>query len=276
MDLAITESIKQDPHLWFVSVNEADITNNADPLVSHMIQAVRDAYGEQIILNQVIVINEDVGETFDVQSIIKGFRLGIPDPSSEEKKPKQLRNYRSEAAEFFAREALRILHQVITPLPLQACKGNAIQPLLGFDGWGILQLPDESTALVLMQVKGSDDQDSPPGVCAELVDECKKVKFSSKEIAHSISACLILVQGTDIAVHLLKMLGQLGKGKLPPLVISPVIVRGNITPKLSDIQPLLDISHEFLPAIGRGISIGIGIELEQFGRHLFTEAQKSS
>src|SRR5690606_5588028 len=121
----------------------------------------------------------------------KGFRSSLPNPQDEATKPKNLRTYRSETAEFFAREVLRMVSDVTTPPTLHACKGNALQPLLGYDGWGISGMAAGDPRLVLIQVKGSDEAKSPPAVVNELLEECSRIPLEHNKLCRALSACLL-------------------------------------------------------------------------------------
>jgi hypothetical protein len=261
-----------DTHEWLVCSNQCDITDVDDPTVSHMVQVVRDAYGEAEIL-QALTVDPDVESMFDVRDVLAGFRLGLPDPLADEKKPANFRISRSETAEFFARETLRMVAAVATPPSLHACKGNAMQPMLGYDGWGIVEQPVGQKALVLIQVKGSDDDNCPPAVAHELVAECKAVAIAPERLSRAIAACFMRVQDLPIGKLLLGMLEKLGSGELPAIVVAPVIVRGHISPKIGDLDPLKLNVGQFGPISALGISVGVGAPLHDFGRLVMQRAR---
>ncbi|WP_287496925.1 hypothetical protein [Pandoraea sp. CB10b_02] len=263
-------------HQWTVCINICDLHNVDDPTVAHMVAAVRDAYGEGEILAELADIEADpaVARTFDVESILAGFRRGLPAPDAEAGKPANLRNYRSETSEFVARETLRIVFDVTTPPTLHATKGNALQPLLGYDGWGLLTDEDSPTALVLIQVKGSDDHASPPAVAEELAAECQRAATEIDKLAHALSACLLRVKGTPLAVHLLEMLEAVGRDELPAMVVAPVVVRGQVTAQMSDLQPLKALLSTQAHPVALGVSITIGAPLERLGYEVMSRARQ--
>jgi len=264
-------------HKWTVCINICELQNAADPTVAHMVDAVRDAYGENEILAEVAAIEADpaVAQSFDIASIIAGFRRGLPSPDDEANKPENLRNYRSETSEFVARETLKLVFNVTTPPTLHATKGNALQPLLGYDGWGLLTGTDSAPALVLIQVKGSDEDVSPPAVATQLVGECRRVVTEVDKLAHALSACLLRVRTTPLAGHLLKMLEAVGRNELPAMVVAPVIVRGHVTAQMSDLQPLKDSLSTQNHPIALGVSITIGAPLEKLGYAVMSKARQT-
>lgn len=264
-------------HRWTVCINICELQNADDPTVAHMVAAVRDAYGENEILAEVAAIEADpaVAQSFDIASIIAGFRRGLPSPDEEAKKPENLRNYRSETSEFVARETLRLVFSVTTPPTLHATKGNALQPLLGYDGWGLLTGTGNAAALVLIQVKGSDEDASPPAVATQLAGECQRVATEIDKLAHALSACLLRVKTTPLAGHLLKMLEAVGRNELPAMVVAPVIVRGHVTAQMSDLQPLKDsLSTQDRP-VALGVSITVGAPLEKLGYEVMSRARQT-
>ncbi len=275
LQVTISEQENEDGHSWTVCVNVCDLSDADDATLAHMVQAVRDAYGEQQIRQEVMTPDPAVAELFDLDAIIAGFRLGLPDPSAEATKPANLRNYRSETSEFFARETLQIIFNIDTPPTLHACKGNALQPLLGYDGWGLLDSGSGKKALVLIQVKGSDDKTSPPQVSQALAAECALIKQDTDKLARALSASLMCVRGTPLAAHLLHMLEQVGKGMLPELIVAPVIVRGNVPAQMSDLEPIRLAAGSYLPVLAKGVTVTLGASLETFGREVMSRARQA-
>lgn len=237
-----------------------------------MVQAVRDAYGEGEIL-EMLIPDTDVAEAFDVKLVLAGFRKGLPNPDEEQTKPLNLRNYRSETCEFFARETLNIIHKIDTPGALHACKGNAMQPLLGFDGWGLKLTDTGEWALVLIQVKGSDDGASPPKAATDLADECLLIAPQTDKLSRAISAALMRVKGTSFSEPLLRMLQSLGDEKPINLIVAPVVVRGHIEAKMTDLQPVRDVHPKFGSVVTMGMSVAIGAPLEPFGKTVMSKAR---
>lgn len=260
---------------WTVCVNTCDISDLEDATVAHMVQAVRDAYGETEIRKMATEADSQVANSFDVSSIIAAFRAGLPDPEEEKNKPAQLRNYRSETCELFAREVLRIVHNISTPGALNATKGNGSQPMLGFDGWGLFDQSNGNWALVLFQVKGSDDANSPPSVAQTLVSECLAITPTDSKVNRAISAQLIRVKGTDDALPLLKMLQTLGERKTIDIMVAPIIVRGSVSPQIQDLQPIKDAHAGFGKVITTGMTIGVGAPLEEFGKLVMIKAREA-
>ena len=206
----------------------------------------------------------------------QAIRAGMPDPESERGsgKPSHLRNYRSEAAELIAQEVLAKAYRIRFPASPQATKGNANQPVLGFDGWGLLDLDDGAVALVLVQVKASDHDRRPPDVAKVLVDECCRVPREPDKLCRALTAMLVLLDATDFKPRLLAMLQSLGLGSLPPLVVCPVIVRGTVAADMDDLATLRTAESRFEPARARGLCVSLGATLETFGHRVFSEARK--
>ncbi len=242
-------------------------------VLAAIVRRARQSYGEQFLDN----LPEPDGGTelrFDLGAIRVAIRAGMPDPDVELRKPQALRNYRSEVAELVAQEVLAHAYQVQFPASPQATKGNANQPVLGFDGWGLLDLDDGAAALVLVQVKGSDHDQRPPDVAQVLVEECCRVPREPDKLCRALTAMFALLHTTAFAPKLLAMLETLGRDSLPPLVVCPVIVRGAIAAHLDDLTSLRAAESRFEPAGVRGLCVSIGTPLEPFGHHVFTEARK--
>lgn len=269
-----------DGHTWMVCRNSCDLTDASDPTLLHMAQAVRDAYGESEITSVVDEMSKladaDVAKHFDIEAIIKGFRSSLPNPQDETSKPKNLRTYRSETAEFFAREVLRMVSDVTTPPTLHACKGNALQPLLGYDGWGISGMAAGNPKLVLIQVKGSDEAKSPPAVVNELLEECSRIPLEHNKLCRALSACLLRTRSHPVAPHVALMLQSLGKNQCIHTVVAPVIVRGAVSAEMSDLAPLQCTQLKSSGSSVIAITAAVGAPLEEFGRVVMTMARDAA
>lgn len=269
-----------DGHTWMVCRNSCDLRDVSDPTLLHMVQAVRDAYGESEITSVVDEMSKladaDVANRFDIEAIIKGFRSSLPNPQDETSKPQNLRTYRSETAEFFAREVLRMFSDVTTPPTLHACKGNALQPLLGYDGWGISGMAAGSPKLVLIQVKGSDEAKSPPAVVNELLEECLRIPLEHNKLCRALSACLLRTQSHPVAPHVALMLQSLGKNQSIHTVVAPVIVRGAVSAEMSDLAPLQCDQLKSSGSSVIAITAAVGAPLEEFGRVVMMMARDAA
>lgn len=242
-----------------------------DQFFLHMVQLARDVYGEYL-LNELPEVDPAVEDSFDLSAITKAVRSSLPDPEDEEKKPANLRNYRSEAAELVARKALGDSFGFIFPAAAQVTKGNASQPILGFDGWGMIELEENSWAFVVIQVKGSDDSNSPPGVVDELISECKRAPNEPSKLTRALVSILALVRDEKIRTIVLRMLERLGQNKPLKLIVAPVIVRGKVGSNLSDISSLKDEIDATDSSHLNAASASIGIDLNTFGKSLFEKA----
>lgn len=260
-------------HRWVVSRCTVDLASKGDALLAAIVRRARQSYGEQFIDN-IPAIDGDTALRFNLSAIKAAIRAGMPEPAVEQGKPQALRNYRSEVAELIAQEVLAHAYQVQFPASPQATKGNANQPVLGFDGWGLLDLDDGTAALVLVQVKGSDHNQRPPDVAQVLVEECCRVPREPDKLCRALTAMLALLHTTAFAPKLLAMLETLGQDALPPLVVCPVIVRGAVAAHMDDLASLRAAESRFEPARVRGLCVSLGTPLEPFGHCVFTEARK--
>jgi hypothetical protein len=243
-------------HLWSVVGCGCNLDDETDALVLGIIDDVRAAYGEERILNAAALeVDEDQASLFNPEPLRTAFRLGLPDPSEEGNKPLALTNYRSEAAEIVARRALKAAYSIDFPAAPQVTKPNPNQPVLGFDGWGIMVESTDAYALVLVQVKGTDEAKWPPKVTDELVKECKAVPKKPDRISRALATLITLVDTPSVKRALFRMLENLGNSLLPRLIVAPVVVRGKTTSKAEDLQPLRAASPEFSPAIARGVTL---------------------
>src|SRR6266576_805191 len=156
MVFTVLERHQDEDHRWAVLGCTCDPGDNADPLLVVTVAGVREAYGEAE-LRAIAEPDPLVANTYDLTAILAAFRRSLPDPTAEGAKPLSLRNYRSETAEVVARHALTAAFGVDFPASPQLGKTNPNQPILGFDGWGLLSLADGGWAFVLVLVKGTED-----------------------------------------------------------------------------------------------------------------------
>ena len=241
---------------------------------SEMIQEVKDVYGESSIISMAEDLEAtDTQISFDQTKIKNALKLGLPDPSVEGSKPQQLTNYRSEAAELLARKALVASYNILFPVAAQTVKGNANQPILGFDGWGLLEYSDGSFGLVLVQVKGSDENKRPPKVIDELLDESKKTKLQITSMVRALVTLIHLIKDEVLKRVLLKMIEEIGDQRLPPIIVAPVLIRGKLDSSFDDLIDLIKNALDFEPAKSRGATASIGQNLSEFGFELFTQAR---
>ena len=270
MPFTLVAAVEEPPHHWRVLQGAADPSDPTDPVVALIAAELRAAYGETHVLDRVAQLEADpsVAQRFDTEAIIAAIREGLPDASAEQKKPAPLRNYRSETGEMVARVALRKQAGVAFPVAGQLTKGNANQPILGFDGWGLLRAGQDSR-LVLVQVKCTDDPRRPPGEATRLHAECQRAPDERGKIARALTALAAIVTDQDLLVGVVRMLQLLGNGTIPPIVVAPVIVRGEVASTVEDLGML-----RAAPPHARvvGTSVGVGAELDSFGRAVVTKA----
>lgn len=273
-----------DDHLWAVVQETCDLSDPNDGFLQHTVGEIRLAYGEQELrdiaensgLFNLPAPADGVSGSFALDDLLATFRSSLPDPAVEGGKPAQLTNYRSETAELIARAALAAVYRMETPPTLHATKGNRNQPILGFDGWSIMRLDDGRSALVLIQVKGSEEDKRPPGIAKELVAECGQAMIANAKLSGFLCACLLRCQGTEFETPLLEMIIELQTtGKIASTFLAPVVVRGALDAHLEDLSSLRAATASFLHAKARGMTLSIGTDLTHFGRIAMTRARQN-
>lgn len=273
-----------DDHLWAVVQEKCDLSDPDDEFLLNTVATIRLAYGEQEIRdmaeNSGLVTApspaDGVSSSFHLDDLLSAFRSSLPDPAGEGAKPAHLTNYRSETAELIARAALAVVYRMETPPTLHATKGNRNQPILGFDGWSIMRLESGRSALVLMQVKGSEDDKRPPGVAKDLIVECGQAMIANAKLSGFLFACLLRCQGTEFEIPLLEMIIELQTtGKIASTFLAPVVVRGALDAHLEDLSSLRAATGSFLHAKARGMTLSIGTDLTRFGRTAMTRARQN-
>ncbi|HEY0013244.1 MAG TPA: hypothetical protein VGB79_10395 [Allosphingosinicella sp.] len=277
---AVTADV--DDHQWAVVLEACDLEALDDGMLRHAVDAIRAAYGEQEILdlaeNEPLLRVPDPAEgigNFETDHLIQAFRSSLPNPDAEGNKPAHLTNYRSETTEIIAREALSAVFDMATPPALHATKGNRNQPILGFDGWSVMNQSTGELALVLIQVKGTDDPDRPPSQAEKLIVECGEVTAKVEKLKGFLVACALRCKGTAFCAPLLNMLVELETtAKVANLVVAPVIIRGLVEADLDDLKSLREATGTFGHAKARGMSLSIGADLNKFGRKAMDSARQ--
>jgi hypothetical protein len=145
-------------------------------------------------------------------------------------------------------------------------------PVLGFDGWGILNSAG-IISLVLVQVKATDEDACPPGEATKLAEECRDIPRDADKIARSLSVLAVHTRDTAIGDAILGMLEILGNGAIPRITVSPGIVRGVTHPHCDDLTPVREAYSDILPANVLGIAVGISVDLADFGHTVTSKAR---
>jgi hypothetical protein len=262
-------------HCWATVEFDCVLDDADDELIADTVALIRDGYGEADVL-AALQPDEDVGITFDLEAVTKAFRRGLPDPESqlEGKKKPHLTNYRSETLEFVARHALRLAHQIDFPVHPQRGKLNVNQPVLGFDGWGLFGSAEDGFKLVLIQVKGTDENRVPPREAVKLAEECIRILTSVNDVCRALSVMIVsLPDGAarNAIGTLLQAMAQIHE--LPPILIAPVVVRGIRQASNADLSPIRAVAEAMEPSEMRGLSVGIGVDLTAFGHEVMTRAR---
>jgi hypothetical protein len=269
-------------HQWAVVLETCDIADDDDRFLLHAADAIRIAYGEEELRamaeNAGLLSAPDpadsVGTSFATDHLIRALRSSLPNPDNEGNKPPHLTNYRSETSEIIARAALSTVYGFAVPPALHATKGNRNQPILGFDGWAVMALATGELALVLLQVKATDDAKRPPGEAAKLILECGRVVTDAEKLQGFLIACTLRCKGTIFATPLMEMAIELETtNRVSNTVVSPVIVRGTVTADLEDLKSLRSAKESYSHAKARGMTLSIGTELTAFGRAAMNRAR---
>jgi hypothetical protein len=281
MPYTIQQIERDGEHQWAVLSCSCNLLDANDLLILDTVALVRSSYGEDAVVQdaQDVMADEIVGGTFSLGHLVAAIRMGMPDPDAEGDKPRQLTNYRSQTAEMLAKGALNRAYSIQYPVAAQETTGNSNQPILGFDGWGIREENDGQYTLVLIQVKATDQNGQPPKVAHDLVEECKRVPREFSPIARALTAMQRLLKSRDnemLQRATLQMLERLGRNELPNMYISPAIIRGTTTSSIDDLQPIREAVADYAPAISRGVSVSIGVALDEFGRIVMQQARNTA
>lgn len=265
-------------HKWAVIDAKCDLCSDDDNVVLDTVDLLRDSYGESDILSdaQSLCDDDSIGMTFNNEHLKAAIRRSLPDPAAEGNKPPHLANYRAEPAELVARRSIQHAFGVSYPTCPQKGKTNPNQPILGFDGWGIIKNEEDAHALVLLQVKATDEAKSPPSQASVLVTECRSASVDTDKLCRALTVMALALSGTDWQPILLKMLERLGEGLLPHLRVAPAIVRGICTGCIEDLRPCRDAVSEFSPAIAMGTVTHLGVDLSDFGKRVAEIARAAS
>jgi hypothetical protein len=139
-----------------------------------------------------------------------------------------------------------------------------MQPILGFDGWGLNK--GENPTLVLVEVKGTDEEKRPPSESENLIEECSDITEDKNKLARAITSILRLLKtDSNFYLELSEMLAEMGKSNMPSIVAAPVIVRGKVESTKEDLTEILENTTNFQPAECSTMSVSVGKELAQVG-----------
>jgi len=278
MPFSITPLDYATPHLWGIAVATCDLEDRNDRLVAATIALVRKSYSENAVLTaaEALLSDEIESGVFNLQHLKAAIREGFPNPEKEKGKPVQLTNYRSQSAEMVAKLALSKAYNYQYPVAPQDGAANPNQPILGFDGWGILEGDDGLLSLALIQVKATDVNKSPPDDSKKLAEECRRAPTDRSAICRTLTLMCRLMHGDPLQTAVLKMLEKMGRSNDNiSIVISPAVVRGLTTATASDFAPILSICDDVLPSSIRAIAVSIGVELDRFGYLVMDKAREA-
>lgn len=263
-------------HEWAIAVAVCDLSDDNDCLLTTTVDLVRRSYGEGAVMSdaEALMSEEIVSGTFNLEHLRTAFREGLPDPNKEGNKPAQLTNYRSQSAEMAAKAALAQAYNLQYPAAPQEGATNPNQPILGFDGWGILQTGEDSMHFALIQVKATDATTSPPPDSVKLADECRRAPTDRTTICRALSAHVRFLRGDPLQRFVFRILESLGRGGNIPIVVSPVVVRGTTTASFTDLDPIISIVNDSFPIPIKAIVVSIGASLSDFGHRVMSQARR--
>jgi hypothetical protein len=259
------------PHIWCLAQSSAD-----EDLLESTAKLVRRSYGEdEILAEATTVMAPDIADgTFMTDHLVAAIRKGMPDPDAEGTKPAALTNYRSQTAEMVAKAALAVAYQFIYPAAPQQGAVNANQPILGFDGWGLLRQEHDNYILVLIQVKGTEEAKCPPSEAEKLAKECCKIPRDRSALSRGLCVLVQFLKEEAMVAAVMRMLELIGNDELPSMHIAPAIVRGTSAGDIEDLRPVRDVTGQFAPSSARGIVVMIGLPLADFGEVVMRKARE--
>lgn len=278
MPYVIAHNEEENGHRWAVATTTCDLDDQNDALIAETVALVRTSYGElEIMRDALAVMATEIEEgVFSTEHLLAAIRSGLPDPAAEGAKPPALTTYRSQTAEMVAKAALAVAYQFEYPAAPQEGAPNPNQPILGFDGWGLLRRPDDTYIFVLIQVKATDENNSPPREAGNLATECCRIPRDVSALCRALCVLVRLLRNSPLALVLLRMLETLGSNNLPPMHVAPVIVRGVTTGQIGDLQPVRDVTANIAPATVRGMVVSIGVPLARFGEIVMQKAREAA
>jgi hypothetical protein len=279
MSCTIAQREEANGHAWVVVTAACDLADLADPLITATVALVRKSYGEEKLLEKAdtVLAVEIANGSFQIEHLLAAIRGGLPDPSTEGKKPVVLTNYRSQSAEMVAKIALSAAYEFVYPAAPQEGSTNPNQPVLGFDGWAIANGTGGSHVFVLIQVKGTEEVKCPPREAHTLAEECKRVPREPTKLSRALCLLLRCLKDADpMCPPIFRMLEALGRGELPTMHVAPVVVRGISAAHMDDLRPIRQASPEFAPATARGAVMAIGVSLNEFGRIVMEKARQAA
>jgi hypothetical protein len=263
--------------MWGIAFATCHLEDESDHLVTTTVDLIRKSYGEYAVMAdaEALLSDEINSGIFDLQHLQAAFREGLPNPDKEGNKPPQLTNYRSQAAEMVAKAALYKAYNYQYPAAPQAGSANPNQPILGFDGWGILENNEGFVSLALIQVKATDSKTSPPPDSIKLAEECLRAPTDRSAICRALTLMCRLMRGDPLQVSVMRMLEKVGRKELISILVSPVVVRGITNADSSDFAPITSMANDILPSCIRAITVSIGVELDKFGYLVMSKAREA-
>lgn len=275
MDLIRDQKIVENFHEWTV-LNINLQTFNENDLIEELAKDVLDAYGYEEFIKKIEYVDSKSDSTFDLDAISKAFLKTLPNPVVEYSKPKQLRNYRSETTEIVSRKIMQKEYKIIFPVSSQKDKLNTNQPILGYDGWGLICEDEEHINLALLIVKGSEENASPPKVVTNLANECNSARIEEDKLLRVLINLCFKLDDQPILEILVRLIQNIYNNIPQSIYIAPILIRGLFKASISDLNPVRNV---FLPEenkfFARGIAASLGIELTELGEKVMLKVRNS-
>lgn len=96
-----------------------------------------------------------------------------------------------------AKAALAQTFDIQYPVAPQEASLNSNQPVLGFDSWGLSLTDPNDVALVLIQVKATDEKKWPPQEANRLVEECRMIVQDKSKLCRALCVLLRLLSDSN-------------------------------------------------------------------------------
>ncbi len=270
MPFSNAEIRDDEPHRWALVLCDCDLEDPADRLVTRVAEDLRSSYGsiEELLRGLEPGAAEEL--SFQTERLERILRKALPDSGAEGDKPPQLTNFRAEVAETVAKSVLAAALGIEFPAHPQMAKLRRSQPTLGYDGWGFV-LSTTPVTMVLVQVKGTDQDASPPKEAKVLAEECVAAPRDENAIIAALSLLAVVARGTDFQAVAVKLLLAHHDGDLP-IWVGPVVVRGMVEARFEDLDPVREAVRK-ASLVARGAVVRVGSDLTAFGRAVCEKAR---
>ncbi len=245
---------------WLVLDTVIDITNEEDLFIKSMINRIKHATGYfdfEKILQQ-----EGFGNDLDVSGLKQAILSTIPPHLNDNPDfPKHLEVRRNEFGELMAQEVLESETNIKFPFSTHSLIENPDTTKKGLDGFGLIDLAGDKK-LVVVEAKTSEDRSSPPSVAKSLMEDCRNVlspKGKRKLIRTLYAMAMRYQTDHDVTQLILKWIASIDHNPADVVHhICPVIIRGCITSKATDLSDFMGENQDYSPNGSIGVSCSTG------------------